>query len=58
MKDKRAKKVSVVKLGVVFTREVDTTQAGEKPIEWMLLTTAPIANFADAKQVIDENDQR
>lgn len=58
LKDKRTKKIRTVTIGAVHTREVGTTPAGEKPIEWMLLTTAPIANFADARQVIDGYAQR
>jgi hypothetical protein len=58
LKDKRTKKIRFVTIGAVHTREVRTTPTGEKPIEWMLLTTAPIATFADAKQVIDGYAQR
>jgi len=58
LKDKWTKKIRTVKLGAVLTREVDTTPVGEKPIEWMLLTTAPVASFADAKQVIEGYAQR
>jgi len=37
---------------VVLTREEGTTPAGEKPIEWMLLTNRPIATVQDLNQVI------
>jgi hypothetical protein len=37
---------------VVLTREQGTTPAGEKPIEWMLLTNRPIATMQDLNQVI------
>ncbi len=58
LKDKQTGKIRTVTLDAVHTLEVVTTPTGEKPIEWMLLTTAPIANFADAGQVIDGYAQR
>jgi len=56
--DKWTKKIRIVKIGAVLTREINTTPAGEKPIEWMLLTTAPIRTFEDAKLVIFGYSQR
>lgn len=52
------KKVRTVTVGAVLTREVLTTPRGEKPLEWMLLTTAPVRRFDDAKAVIDGYSQR
>jgi hypothetical protein len=38
---------------VVWTYEQGTTPHGEKPLDWMLLTNAPVDSFEDATQVID-----
>jgi hypothetical protein len=40
-------------VNVVLAREVRTCPNGEKPIEWMLLTTRDVASFEDACAVID-----
>jgi hypothetical protein len=37
---------------VVYAREERTTPGGEKPLEWMLITTAPVETFDDARRVI------
>lgn len=37
---------------VVWTHEVGTTPEGEKPLNWMLLTNAPIGTLAQAQAVI------
>nr|MBK7070278.1 hypothetical protein [Deltaproteobacteria bacterium] len=58
LKDQWTKKVRVVTVGAVLTREVHTTPHGETPLEWMLLTTAPRATFADARRVIEGYSQR
>jgi Transposase DNA-binding len=42
----------------VLAREVDTTPAGEDPIEWMLLTNHPAASFEDARRVVFGYSQR
>jgi hypothetical protein len=47
-----------VTLGAVWTREVRTTPSGEAPLEWMLLTTAPLATFEDVRRVIEGYAQR
>jgi hypothetical protein len=39
-------------LTAVWARELGTTPRGEKPLEWMLFTTAPVRSFADAKRVL------
>jgi transposase-like protein/DDE family transposase len=41
-----------VPIGAVHVREVGTTPKGEKPIDWMLLTTFPVATCADAETVL------
>jgi len=45
-------------LNVVWAAEEGTTPAGEKPIDWLLLTTRPIDTFAQAKAVVDGYTQR
>ena len=52
MKDPRTDKETHAALGVVLTREVDTTPAGEKPIEWLLYTTRRVATVQQACEVI------
>jgi len=58
IKDQWTKKVRTVTVGAVLTREVHTTPQGETPLEWMLLTTAPLTCFEDARRVIDGYAQR
>lgn len=38
---------------VVWTREQGTTPDGEKPIDWMLLTSAPVGSLHEAHDVIE-----
>lgn len=42
----------------VSAREIDTTPAGEEPIEWMLLTNHPAGTFEDARRVVFGYSQR
>lgn len=37
---------------VVWAREVGTTPAGERPLDWMLYTSYPVADFGDACLVL------
>lgn len=46
---KRRRRVS---LWAVHVREVGTTPRGEQPLDWMLLTTYPVATVADAELVL------
>jgi hypothetical protein len=39
-------------INVVFAREEGTAPAGEKPIEWLLLTNRPISTSAEMAQVV------
>ncbi len=43
---------STVQMWAVLAREVDTAPREEEPIEWLLLTNFPVADFADASMVI------
>ncbi len=45
-------KLPAVLVNVVLVRE-DKPPAGEEPIEWLLLTSLPVATFAEACQVVD-----
>ena len=47
-----------IEMFAVLTREVGTTPPGEKPIEWLLLTTFPVESYGDATQVIFGYSQR
>ena len=46
------KKPRPLTVHVVWTHEVGTTPAGEKPLDWMLLTNAPIETVEQARAVI------
>ena len=50
--DDRGRERRRVPVWAVFVREVDTTPKGEAPIEWLLLTTHPVASLADAELVV------
>jgi hypothetical protein len=50
--------VSRVELNAVWAREDGTTPAGEKPLDWLLLTNHRVDTFHDAKAVIDGYTQR
>ena len=52
LRDPWTKKEKMVTLGAVLTREVGTTPAGEKRIEWFLLTTLPVLTATDTCEVI------
>lgn len=52
VRDMRTKKQRLVPLWAVWAHEVDTTPDGEKPIEWMLLTTFQVCDFADTQLVV------
>ena len=47
-----------VALHGVLVREIDTAPESEKPIEWMLLTTYPVATAKDALKVVAAYSQR
>jgi Transposase DNA-binding len=51
-RDKRTKKHFSKQVNVVLAREEGTTPAGEKPIEWLLLTNRPVATVEDIEQVV------
>jgi hypothetical protein len=50
---KNGKKARPLELNVVWTHEQGTTPRGEAPLNWMLLTNAPIATLTDALGVVD-----
>jgi hypothetical protein len=45
-------------VNVVWAREEGTTPAGEKPVDWLLLTTRDVDTFKQAKEVVDGYAQR
>lgn len=57
-RDKRTKKHFSKQVNVVLAREQDTTPAGEKPIEWLLLTNRPVATVEDIEQIVFGYAQR
>jgi hypothetical protein len=52
IRDKRTSKRSSIELNAVQAVECGTTPAGEKPIEWTLLTNRPIKTIKDLTDVI------
>ncbi|HEX7509413.1 MAG TPA: IS4 family transposase [Polyangia bacterium] len=56
--DKRTKKHLSKQVNVVLAREQDTTPAGEKPIEWLLLTNRPVATVENINQIVFGYAQR
>jgi hypothetical protein len=47
------KKPRPLRVHVVWTHEQGTTPAGEKPLDWMLLTNAPIDSIEAMRAVVD-----
>ncbi len=52
LRDRWRKRQRLMQLHVVWSREQGTTPAGEKPLDWMLLTDMPVGDFADAQYII------
>jgi hypothetical protein len=52
LKDRWHGTSSVLEVNVVWALEVGTTPHGEKPLDWMLLTNAPIVTSDDALAVV------
>jgi Transposase Tn5 dimerisation domain/Transposase DNA-binding len=47
-----------VAVSVVHVREKGTTPEGEEPIDWMIITTLPVRNLAEALEIIEAYAQR
>ena len=58
LRDRITDRVSHFEVGCVEAREVGTVPKGEKPLEWRLLTNAPLASLQDAINVIFSYVQR
>jgi hypothetical protein len=58
VRDKRTKEVSRLDINVVQAFESGTTPAGEKPLQWTLLTNRPIEIIKDITDVIDGYSMR
>lgn len=52
MRDKRGKKEHRIALTAVWAREEGTAPQGEQPLDWLLLTNAPVGSFDDARHVL------
>jgi hypothetical protein len=52
LRDVRTDKRHPLRVRVVWVHEQGTTPAGEKPLDWMLLTNAPIDTLKAASQVV------
>src|SRR5262249_6516011 len=51
MRDERTSRKMPLSLHVVWVHEEGTAPAGEKGLDWMLLTNAPVSNDNDARRV-------
>jgi len=58
LRDRITDRISHFEIGCVEAREVGTVPLGEKPLEWRLLTNAPLASLQDASHVIFSYAQR
>ncbi len=58
LRDKRSKRECRLELTAVWAREQDTCPAGEKPLDWLLLTSTEVKTFLDAQCVIRGYTQR
>jgi hypothetical protein len=58
LRDRRHGTSSVLELNVVWAVEVGTTPYGEKPLDWMLLSNAPIKAPAQALAVVRSYQMR
>src|SRR4029077_13720484 len=54
----QSKREATLSLNVVWTREHGTTPEGEKPLDWLLLTSRAVETLADATAVIYGYTQR
>ena len=52
MRDKRTSTLHPLRVRVVWVHECGTTPRGEKPLNWMLLTNAPIHRVHDCQKVV------
>jgi hypothetical protein len=57
-RNKRTDRHFSKKLNVVLARERGTTPAGEKPIEWLLLTNRPVGTVSELEQIVFGYSQR
>jgi hypothetical protein len=53
MRDKRTKKRHPLRVRVVWVREQGTTVPGNRPLDWMLLTNAPIDSVNALRDVVE-----
>jgi hypothetical protein len=58
LRDKWSKTERRLELSAVWAREEGTTPAGEKPLDWLLLTNTPVESLDDARYVIFGYTQR
>jgi hypothetical protein len=58
LRNKRSKAERKLGLNVVWVREEGTCPSGEKPIDWLLLTNAPVTTTQEAQQVVFGYAQR
>ena len=52
LRDERTQKVTPLTVSVAWVREEGTTPPGEKPLDWMLLSNAPIDDADSARAIV------
>lgn len=50
--------LSPLRVSVVRVREMETTPAGEEPVEWLITTTVPVHTLACAVEIVEAYAQR
>jgi hypothetical protein len=57
-RDRRTRKHFALSLNVAWAREIDTVPRGEKPVDWLLLTTHSVDTLAQVELVLRGYSQR
>lgn len=52
LRDRRTNQVTLLDVNAVWVREEGTTPEGDKPLDWLLLTNAPVENADDVLEVV------
>ena len=51
--EKSKKKSSTLSINIVMAKETIKSAKGEEPLTWILLTTLPVGNFAEAYKIVE-----
>jgi hypothetical protein len=58
MRQYARREIAPLTVNVVWAHEEGSTPTGEKPLDWLLLTTRPIRTFEQAYEIIQGYTQR